>query len=255
MLIVENPCSFQISFDLQTKSPVQVYIDSSESGFVPITVTSDRCHYGVITNQSFLMELKSFRVVIISGDSIPSNATYASVTSHTCVSFKPIKTTATPTQTPNFVTVPRGELNLCSLELENREILCDWFSIAGLSNEQFQWRNVHHCLQTGVSKPFNAEEVGFLSARTNSPRSSDFIISPKIEGGSALSRVSFWYLAQCSGSVIRLYILPGHHDVNDIATGAILPKFEFPLTNISAGWTFKLLEIPIPSSYSSYHVS
>ena len=208
MLIQKDSCAIQISFALESDSPIQVYFNLSQIEVIPVSVTSDRCHYGVITDRVVLTDLRSFRVIIASDGFIANDITYGSVTSHRCVEFSSLRIfTPTATENPTFESVPRGEQNLCSMNLENQDIECDWFNVIGLSNEHFRLGDSHSCLERGVSKPDSPEEVNFLTLETTFPNSRDYIISPIVEGGTSLSRISFWYLAQCSGSVIRFFIV------------------------------------------------
>ena len=256
ILIQKDSCAIQISFDLESDSLIQVYFYLSEDEVVPVSVTSDWCHYGVITDRVILTDLRSFRVIIASDGLIANGITYGSVTSHLCVEFSPIRMfTPTVTENPTFVSVPRGEQNLCSMNIENQNIACDWFNVIGLSNEHFRLGDSHSCLERGVSKPDSPVEVNFLTLETNFPNSRDYIISPIVEGGTSLSRISLWYLAQCSGSVIRFFIIHSHHDVIGIGTRDILPVFELPLVNATVQWTHMVIDVPVPATYSSYHVS
>ena len=169
ILIQKDSCAIQISFDLESVSPIQVYFYLSEDEVVPVSVTSDRCHYGVITNRVILTDLRSFRVIIATDGLIANGITYGSVTSHHCVEFSPIRMFTPPvTENPTFVSVSRGEQNLCSMNIDNQNIECDWFNVIGLSNEHFRWRDFHSCLEHGVSKPDSPEEVSFLTLETNS---------------------------------------------------------------------------------------
>ena len=148
ILIQKDSCAIQISFDLESVSPIQVYFYLSEEEVVPVSVTSDRCHYGVITNRVILTDLRSFRVIIATDGLIASGITYGSVTSHHCVEFSPIRMFTPPvTENPTFVSVSRGEQNLCSMNIDNQNIECDWFNVIGLSNEHFRWRDFHSCLE------------------------------------------------------------------------------------------------------------
>jgi len=255
MLFPSDSCSLQISFNLQSDSPVEVFLNSSEVGLVPINVTSDLCHYGVFTDRTILNSLLSFRLILFSADLFVNDVIYGSVTSHRCVEFESIKVFPFIYENPSFVTVSGAKQSLCSLEVESEDIICDWFNVIGISNERFEWTDVHSCITNGVSKTNRDQDINFLSLQTDHSNSSDYIISPIVERSTSHSRISFWYFAKCSGSSIRVFVVPTHYDVNGIRTGDILPVFERPLVEVEFDWTYQVLEIPIPSMHSSYHVS
>ncbi|CAK8687841.1 unnamed protein product [Clavelina lepadiformis] len=248
-----NSCSVQVSFDFQSESSFHVFLVTS-SEVRELNVTSESCHYAFVDDAVLLSNVSSFQILIFSPSSIEIRGSNASVTSQKCAEFENIATGEISSGVGTFARVKSGSRNLCSSEIYNKTLIeCDWLYVTSLGSGHFTRQEEHDCVARGVSY-FEGDGLSWFLALTGTqPDTRGYLVSPVMESGTSHLMLSLWYIAQCNGTHLRVYLVPSYRDIGAV-TSELTPVLVISDVKPSQKWIFFRTTIPVPAEYMNFQV-
>ncbi|CAK8687842.1 unnamed protein product [Clavelina lepadiformis] len=255
-LLPNDSCHLQVNFNFSFQSNYAIYVTSPAEGHRKISVTSQTCHYGALDDPQFLSNSQSLRFIIVSSGPIGIEGASGSVTSQPCESFESVGFSPVVGSHPEFAVVGSGSRNLCSFEIFNKTTVdCDWWRVTSLGSAAFTRTDHRSCVEFGVSHDgADNNPIWFLTLDPISDDTKAFLISPILDtNGATHLLLSLWYIAQCNGTHLRVYLVPSYRDVGAV-TSELTPVEVIRGPEKSFRWEFASIDVEIPAGYNTVQV-